>query len=143
MAFLQLGPAKVVLEKGYTMIKGVVTAVDDALADSAKAVDEYRTTVGKLAGDQAELAVFTMVAGNVERLTVTTRDALDALDALATGWRDEDGLLVWLTALAHDTPTGSAVRAAVDDLVARWDQLGTSADAYLVAAVALVDDEEV
>ncbi len=137
LTVLDVGQAKVVLQKGYTMVKKAVDAVDDAMADSAKAVAEYRTALATFTHEKAELAVFTTVAGNVARLTATTHDAITALDDLATGWRDEDSVLVWLSALAHEVPTGSAVRAAVDDLVSRWDTLGTIADGYLVASVEL------
>jgi hypothetical protein len=136
VATIDVAQAKVILQKGYEMTKGVVDAADQAMADSAAAIGEYRTAVTALAEEQAQLAVFATVAGNVRRLGSSTDQALGALHDLSTGWSDEDGYLLWLSTLARgSTPTG--VRAAVDAMTERWSAIATSASALLAAAVQL------
>lgn len=137
LTVVDLAQAKVVVQKGYKMIAGADEEVRAAMADAAEAVAAYRTTLTALALARAELAAFTIVAGNVTRLVTTTQGALCALTALATGWQDEDGYLLWLGALAQDARGDESVRGAVDALVARWDDLLTTTDAILPAALRL------
>ncbi|AGL16222.1 HBL/NHE enterotoxin family protein [Actinoplanes sp. N902-109] len=140
-AMVSMANAKVVIQKGYEMTKGVVDEVDKAMADSTAAIAEYRQVLTEATDDQLQLAAFTTVAGNVTRLDGTTAQTVAALNRMSTGWQDEDSYLCWLAALGQD-PHPAEVRAATDVFTTRWETLSSDTAALLAAAVPFTVDTD-
>lgn len=118
---------KVIVQKGYTMLKGVVDDVDAALAEESTTIEAYGALLTELAEDKAELACFGSIAGYVTRFAGSTTRAADGVAALQQAWSSEDARLNVLAATAQEHQPVE-LEAMVDAAAPWWAEAGRRID---------------
>lgn len=121
---------KVILEKGYTMTKGVVDSADAALTEQSATIEEYGALLTTQAQDRMELAVFSAVAGQVAHLTRSTAGAATSVTVLQSAWQSETSRLVLVGAMAASSRPSGLV-AAVTDATTWWVDTGQQVTALV------------
>jgi hypothetical protein len=125
---------KVLVEKGFTMVKGVVDDVDKALAEQTQTIAEYKTTLTTLADEQSQLACFASIAAYVQRFANAAATASANVATLRTAWQAETDRLGILIATAEGGDR-SSLSALVSAGAVWWSATDHDVEAILKSVI--------
>ena len=138
VSWIDTSVGKVILQKGLEMTKGAMEEADQAMADAAAAIADYKKTFEALVSEKLQVAVFETVRQHVTRMNGAVGGAQAALQNAAGAWQGEIGRLQLWTATAQ---TASPISLAADVQASStfWAGLSKAVGSFQSALAALPD----